>query len=120
MLSHFRYLCHSRYYRLVAFLLEANAQTEQRNDDWTPLMWASQGGHANCVELLLRAGADVNVRVFDDAADYTPLIEAAYWGRLGVVKLLLDAAAEVDAATANGCTALFMAGVTAAGLRTCA
>ena len=31
-------------------------------DGWTALMWAAERGHADCVQLLIDAGADKDVR----------------------------------------------------------
>ncbi|XP_061834150.2 oxysterol-binding protein-related protein 1 isoform X2 [Nerophis lumbriciformis] len=56
------------------------------NLGWTPLHLASYFGHANVVEELLKAGADVNLP--NNIGD-TPLHKAAFTGRKEVVMLLL-------------------------------
>ena len=48
---------------------DANAVT----DRWTPLIWAAQEGHAEIVDLLLDAGANVD---FADCEGFTPLKQA--------------------------------------------
>ncbi|XP_061744859.1 oxysterol-binding protein-related protein 1 isoform X2 [Nerophis ophidion] len=60
------------------------------NLGWTPLHLASYFGHANVVEELLKAGADVNLP--NNIGD-TPLHKAAFTGRKEVVMLLLHYAA---------------------------
>ncbi|OLQ13615.1 Ankyrin repeat, PH and SEC7 domain containing protein secG [Symbiodinium microadriaticum] len=58
---------------------------------YTPLNWAAGNGHADYVELLLKAGADK-----ERARRYTPLNLAAFWGRPDCVELLLKAGADKD------------------------
>ena len=54
----------------------------------TPLVFASLGGHADAVKMLLKAGADP---VIGESGGYTPMHAAAYQGRADVVRALLDA-----------------------------
>ncbi|KAJ1481688.1 ankyrin repeat-containing domain protein [Baffinella frigidus] len=75
----------------------------------TPLHWAAQGGQAETLQVLLRAGADVAAQAYDGA---TPLHWAARFGQEGVAILLLDAGANVSAKTSEeteGKTALDLA-----------
>ena len=55
---------------------------------WTPLTYASAGGHASCVGLLLAAGASVGG---PDVHGRTPLHWAAERGWVDVVTLLVPA-----------------------------
>eukprot|EP00935_MAST-01C_sp_MAST-1C-sp1_P001664 g1664.t1 len=76
----------------------------------TPLIIATQNGHLDVVQALLRhAGINANQARTDDGC--TPLIIAAHQGHLDVVQALLGhAGIEVNQArTDNGCTPLFMA-----------
>lgn len=61
----------------------------------TPLQCAAHAGSAECVQLLLAAGASVNSR--DDLHAWTPLHEATGSGSDACVRLLLEHGADVDA-----------------------
>lgn len=60
------------------------------------------------VELLIRAGADVNTRT-EKPWDDTPLMRAASSGAIRTVMVLLDAGAEINATTTYGESALWHA-----------
>jgi ankyrin repeat protein len=55
---------------------------------------AAAGGHAKIVELLIRAGANVNLR---DKLGFTPIASAAYLGYGEIVNLLIAAGADTQA-----------------------
>jgi ankyrin repeat protein len=60
---------------------------------WTPLICAVRAGHAAAVQLLIKAGADVNAR--DETTISNPAIrEAVEAGHLGIVQMLLDRGAD--------------------------
>lgn len=99
--------CHS--VAVVKLLLAAGAGVdgEDTSNGWTPLFTASYYGHAEMVELLLSAGANVNKATYDGS---TPLYTASSRGHTKVVKLLLTAGAHVNNADNPGhCTALYAA-----------
>jgi ankyrin repeat protein len=90
----------------------ANVNTADELQRSTPLMWASQSGSVDAVQMLLKAGALVDVR---DNLGRTPLIWAqvtpGYRGRSNpeVVSVLIDAGANVNASDPDGVTALILA-----------
>ena len=73
----------------------------------TPLYIASQEGHLNVVEALLRAGALPNKARTSDGN--TPLYIASHGGHLNVVEALLRAGALPNSAPNNGVTPLLIA-----------
>lgn len=77
------------------------------NGSATPLMYASSAGHTKTVQVLIKNGANVNVR--DDDGD-TALAYAAVRGApIDLVKTLLSAGADVNIKNNRGQTALMLA-----------
>ena len=70
-------------------------------DHITPLVLASECGHVNVVQLLIRNGADVNARCCH--TDYTPLLVACILGEFGVAKALLEHDVDVNAICTADC-----------------
>ncbi|XP_066267490.1 ankyrin-1-like [Branchiostoma lanceolatum] len=70
-------------------------------DKVSPLHKAASGGHDGVAELLLKAGAQVDIR---NRYESTPLHQAALGGHVGVAELLLKAGAQVDSRGHNGKT----------------
>ena len=56
----------------------------------TALMWAAAEGHAQVVEELIRAGADIRYRL---GTGYSPFLFAVREGHTQVVRTLLEAGA---------------------------
>ena len=85
----------------------ANVRVTTREGDITPLFMACTNGSAPMVELLIKAGGDVNgVK----ANGTTPLMVAAASGSADAVKVLLDHGANVNTKeTVHGQTALMFA-----------
>lgn len=90
----------------VATLLAAGADPNECNghDEDTALMIAAIEGRVRVAELLLKAGAQVNL---GDSAGYTPLMGAVCADSLPIVRMLLAAGADVHRVCArSGSTAL--------------
>ena len=71
-----------------------------------PVVLASTLGYSQIVEVLIRNGADVNVKI---TGGFTPLHHAAQQGNIDTVALLLKHGASVDSETDFGDTALLVA-----------
>ncbi|XP_065065714.1 ankyrin repeat, PH and SEC7 domain containing protein secG-like [Rhopilema esculentum] len=86
---------------LLYNLLKSYEHNEEFNIDttknslWTPLFMAAKQGHADCVKLLLEAGAEVD-GINKHKAAWTPLWVATYAGHEKCVKLLLDKGAKLE------------------------
>lgn len=61
----------------------------------TPLIWAAENGHAEVVELLLEAGANIEAK--DERFGQSPLICGARKGYTEVIEVLLKAGANTEA-----------------------
>ena len=70
---------------------------------WTPLHYASTGGHATVVQLLLDSHAYIDASSPNGS---TPLMMAAMYGSVDVVRLLLDAGADPLIKNSIGLTAV--------------
>ena len=77
----------------VSLLLDRGADADARASrrGWKPIMAAAKTGDTGTVRLLVRAGAEVNVRYPNGK---TPLFCAAEWGRMEAARALLDAGAD--------------------------
>jgi ankyrin repeat protein len=85
-------------------VLTRNAKQE---DGFTALTIAAKKGHDKCTELLLNAGADMEVKMKQEGS--TALTLAAHGGHFKCVKLLLKKGANMDAKQIQGSTALILA-----------
>ena len=90
----------------------ANVNTPSEMHKFTPLMWASQSGSVESVELLLRAGALLDVK---DNTGRTALMWAQVtpghpgYSNPEVVRALINAGANVNVSDGDGVTALILA-----------
>ena len=75
-------------------LLRADSEARTEFGETALLLACRLGARESSVELLLRRGADVNVREIDEG--YTPLHHASYWGNVAVVRCLLSHGAKPD------------------------
>ena len=76
------------------------------DNGWTLLRTSSWSGQPDCVQLLLRAGAEVNRQ---DRDRRTALRAACWAGHIECVKELLEAGAEINQMDSEGRTALIAA-----------
>jgi ankyrin repeat protein len=88
--------------------LGVDVNSKGSGDDCTPLICGAMTGQVKAVQLLLRHGADVNLREING---WTPLMYAAVENHIEIVKLLLEAGADVkiEALNQEGETALTLA-----------
>ena len=73
---------------------QASADTFTPKESYTALHFAAGFGHADCVALLIRARATLDVRTVD--SELTPLMMAVVAGHMAVAKLIIDAGADVS------------------------
>jgi len=78
--------------------------SQQELDD--KLVTASWNDHVDVVKLLLKAGANIDVK---SKYGWTALMHASYNGHVDVIRLLLEAGADVEAKSNAGMTALMHA-----------
>jgi uncharacterized protein len=90
----------------VRAILRASPRLVDDRDEggMTALHWAVRGDDAATTQLLIAAGADVNVT---DRLKRTPLGVAAYSNRIDAVRLLLARGADVNAVDNSGVNALY-------------
>src|SRR5581483_2432582 len=100
--------CHYGYYSMVDKLIKIGVAIDKQDETngSTALMWAAQQGHADIVELLLNAGADVNKQ--NNNGD-TALIFATDKGHTAIAELLLKARANINKQNQYDTTALMLA-----------
>ncbi len=92
----------------VEALLHDGAKVDARTDTFeTPIIIATSTGQVQIVQILLRAGADVNTK--EGANGETALMYAALRGNIPLVRVLLDAKARVNLKDDVGRTALHFA-----------
>lgn len=84
---------------MVKLLLAWKADPNSRSYFWkTPLHFAAENGHDEIVEILIEAGADVDVFEWGFLGRYreTPLHKAANEGHIACAQALLNAGADIN------------------------
>jgi ankyrin repeat protein len=95
----------------VVELLHKDQVNKRGAQGFTPLLLAAMAGHSEIAELLIRKGADVELRLDGESGTTSALMLAAMNGHYQVVEVLIAAGAGVDAVhnPKNLATALMMA-----------
>ena len=84
-------------------LLADGHEADEAGDSWTALIWASRSGSIDAINVLLDAGADVNLPgSTGDDWDATPLQHAILQRQPAVVRLLLDRGADLNRGAVPG------------------
>ena len=88
---------------MVALLLEAGAshQVKVPQTNWTPLAIAANRGRNKCVKVLLKHGADLNLKAH---CENTPLSEACWHGHPEMLKHLIATKGDLEATNNSGYT----------------
>lgn len=87
----------------IKALLDAGADVNTRFEEGiTPLMAASVRGDVAMVEVLLKAGADLELQ--QDYGEMTALMKAAQWNNTRVVAKLISAGANINKTTQSLCS----------------
>jgi hypothetical protein len=91
----------------VVQFLQGGFSPDSRNQSGVPLIClAARAGDRDIVEILLKAGAGVNLRAEDRGT--TALIDSALGKHLEIMKLLLDAGVDIDLKSKDGQSALII------------
>ena len=97
----------SDHLEVVQCLVHAAAdQNLQRNNGFTPLLFAVYWNYVDVARFLVHAGADTNKPGEDGS---TPLLFASVEGHMELVRLLLEASADIDKASDSNTTPLLCA-----------
>ena len=102
---------HTDSLKIVKALIQAGGDVNVTDDDgFTALKLASRIGANECVELLLDAGANVNVKVAENGGNIE-LFRAVLWGQYRYVQKLIQAGADVNGTTNFGETPIMAASI---------
>ena len=95
------------HFTIIRFFLTPGALVDGINNEksaWTPLWVAVYAGHADCVQLLLGKGANLEAKYPE-----TPLFIAAREERIECLRLLVKAGADLNVVDKSGRTPLHIA-----------
>jgi hypothetical protein len=92
----------------TGLFLDGGFSAETRNHTGVPVLnLAVRNGHTDIVELLIRAGADINAVAQDRKT--TPLMDASAIGNIELVRFFLSEDADLNAVSVDGQSAVTMA-----------
>jgi len=92
--------------KLIRAGVDINAKSKVSSTGATAVMYAAEGGHSACLQLLITEKADLNAKDNDGA---TAAMWAAGSGQTECLQLLVDANVDLSAKSNNGLTALMLA-----------
>ena len=101
--------CYFGHYDVAEYLIKAGAPVNSPSRNGlkaAPLQSAAAAGHVRIADLLLRHGADANIR---EQGGHTPLHAAAENGDIAMIRTLIYGGADLTARSNNGKTPLDLA-----------
>jgi len=100
--------CFDKDWAQAAFLLEAGAGTEWRDEDYeyTPIMWAASGGSLETMTLLFNRGANIHAQ---DNKGLNALMCSSWNNHANIVAFLADKGTDIHVRNSNGQDALLLA-----------
>lgn len=101
--------CFFGHLEAAEYLVRAGASVNTSSNNplgATPLQSATAGNHVSIVKMLLKSGANVNVR---EGTGFTPLHTAASNGNTEIIQMLILSGADLHAPTSDGKIALDLA-----------
>lgn len=87
----------------VKFLLNNKADPNIKNNEGLNALYhAAKLNDVDCVEMLVKVGADINVLTMKNSFAKTPLMVASFFGSNKVVKALVDLGADLNIISGDG------------------
>lgn len=101
--------CYEGNWRALELLLERGASSTLAGDGSPALCLAAMNGHAQCVEVLIGNGAEIDCREPHLIGNGTPLMLAAAFGHKEALACLAKAGAHIERRSDKGLTAAMLA-----------
>jgi len=104
------YLCSEGDTAAAKLLIGAGAKLDIQDAQlMTPLHLAIDAEQNDCIDLLLKSGADVNLGNYSSGVDNSPLMDAAFVGNVELMKKLIAAKADINKQGKQDMSALHLA-----------